>query len=44
MQVVQAEPAPYVDSDVVHTHIPASMFKCLQKLDSPGQRKVQAVL
>lgn len=32
MQVVQAEPAPYVNPDAVHTHISASMFKCLQKL------------
>lgn len=32
MQLVQAEPAPYVDPDAVYTHISASMFKCLQKL------------
>lgn len=44
MRVFQAEPAPCVEPDEVHTLTSASMFNCLQKLDTPGQRKVQRVL
>lgn len=44
MQVAQAETAPSADPHAVHILISASMFNCLQKLDTPGQRKVQTVL
>lgn len=43
MKVFQAEPVPYIDPDEVHTLISATMFNYLQKLNTPGQRKVQTV-
>lgn len=44
MKVFQAELAPCVEPGEVHTLIAASMFNCLQKLDTPGQRKVHRLL